>query len=58
MRARKGVLKVSKVGGGCRSIKEARRGSALRRWRMAVSTSPSQERDRAMIRGTTARALC
>ena len=36
------------------SIKEARSGSALRRWRIAFSSSPSHVRDRAMIRGARA----
>lgn len=51
MRAKKGVLKDSYFGGGCASINEARRGSTLRRWVIAASSSPSQVRDFAWILG-------
>lgn len=51
IRAKKGVLKDSYFGGGCASINEARRGSTLRRWVIAASSSPSQVRDFAWILG-------
>lgn len=38
------------------SMRGERTGSALRRYRSAISTSPSQESERATIRGTTVRA--
>ena len=53
VRARNGVWKVSNTGEGWSSIKGERFGSALRRWRRAISTSPLQERDLATILGPT-----
>lgn len=51
IRAKKGVLKDSYFGGGCASINDASRGSTLRRWVIAASSSPSQVRDFAWILG-------
>ena len=52
VRARNGVWKVSNTGRGWRSIKGERFRSALQRWRRAISTLPSQEKDLATILGT------
>jgi len=55
-RTRKGVWKLSKVGGWWMSIRGERRGSTFLRNRSAISTLPSHESERATKRGTTAMA--